>query len=930
MATSAQDVRGYLDFALLQLGAESYLHNPASLDDQGAVVDTWKFGFNDISHPYIRDVLKATPDTTRLPGSNRMVEAQATELFANYEIIDHHANDATGFAATLFGKRQIPGDPNSPIVSYTLSMRSTEARPWAVAGDAERDMDGAGTRGIYKEGFAFAQLAAMEDYWSHIKSGQSWNDRLKQWVASAKLGAFRDSMRGGAKELYVTGYSLGAHLASVFTLLHAAEVKQTLTFNGAGFGEFAAVPTTGETIAQMLGLFRQALLDPAGTTPGFGLKGLQDDAIAQKAADGAFDPFATENGRIHEIALGIKRGDVYTSPRYAYADAYVQSKMQTRSLATAPLKAFFDIGPLEFLKAGLRNADFAALGQGIQDARGSVGAIGPGYNKILSISGLATHDDFRGVSDSQIHTANTLGLFIEDQPDIYGKGGLLPINGTKSITKQIIENRNGGPGDYALTHSLVLLIDTLSLAAAIQQMSPDVSLEDLEGLMAVSSNVRGESDYSRSGTAVSDPGYSEHNSLENLLDALRRVFDPNASVTAAFRLNDDFGNFTNRTQFHAHLAEVSEKKNQGLALQSLLALPTSATVKDTPDLVTETQKSLVATDVITGTVFTASLVEEATKPNAASARAYRYALKNANPFVVLNAPYSTAGDLEMYDPAARTGELTTDWILDRAEFLRRKLVLNLNNLNSDLTNDSKEIYEKNNSSAAANPRTSSATASFRDEAVIYEDKDSRYRINFGHPLEVRRVTFGGDGAEAIAGGNASAGDRLYGGGGSDYIEGRGRDDTLQGGAGVDVYEYNASAFGGGINDGADSILDVDGKGVLRYSETGGNVRSALVTDASIKVSDSQWKSADGRFAFTKTGNDLIVAIVGDAGGIDGAEGFPRRRLQYPASGSAPAACDGKAHRRRPEGGQGRRAVRSPPRHRRAAVHAGGRRRRGAR
>jgi len=861
MSTGAPGVRSYLELALLQLGAESYLHNAVSLDDQTSVVNAWKFGFNDFSHRFIRDTLQATPDSARLPGSNRMVESQARDLFTNYEIVDHHANDATGFSATLF--------KNKATGAYTLSMRSTEARPWAVAGDAERDMDGAGTRGIYEEGFAFAQLAAMEDYWSHIRSGQHWDNDKQKWIAESndgKLGAFREYMKGSAKEFYVTGYSLGAHLASVFTLLHAAEVKRTLTFNGAGFGEFVAGPTTGETIAQMLALFRQALLNPAGTTPdSAALKELQTEAIAKKVADGTFEPFATENGRIHQSASGIERGNIYTNPRYDYAEAYVQSKMRTKSLATAPLKAFFDIGPLEFLKASLGRADFAALGQGIQDARGSVGASGAGYDKILSISGLATHDDFRGVSDSQKHTANTLGLFIEDQPDVYGKGGLLPVNNTKGITKQIIENQNGGPGDYALTHSLVLLIDTMSLAAAIQQMSPDVPLEDLEGLMAVSSNVRGESDYSRSGTAVSDPGYSEHNSLENLLDALRRVLDPSAQVTAALRVNDDFGNFTNRTQFHTHLAEVSEKKNQGLELRSLLALPASAIIKDTPDVVAETQKLLTATDLVTGTIFTADLVEEATRPNAVSARAYRYALKNANPFVVLNAPYSTSGDLEMYDAAARTGELTTEWIMDRAEFLRRKLVLNLNNLNNDLTNGSKDIYEKNNASAAANPRNSSATSSFRDEAVIYDDRDSRYRINFAHTVGVRRVTFGGDRAEVITGGDASAGDRLYGGGGADYMEGRGSDDALQGGAGVDVYQYNASV---GINDGTDSILDVDGKGVLRYSyaDAEGKVLSTLIADASVKVSETQWKSADDRFTFTKTGSDLAVTIVGDAGG----------------------------------------------------------------
>src|SRR4026209_1406151 len=102
MSTGAPGVRSYLELALLQLGAESYLHNAVSLDDQTSLVNAWKFGFNDFSHRFIRDTLQATPDSARLPGSNRMVESQARDLFTHYEIVDHHANDATGFSATLF------------------------------------------------------------------------------------------------------------------------------------------------------------------------------------------------------------------------------------------------------------------------------------------------------------------------------------------------------------------------------------------------------------------------------------------------------------------------------------------------------------------------------------------------------------------------------------------------------------------------------------------------------------------------------------------------------------------------------------------------------------------------------------------------------------------------------------------------------------
>jgi len=84
-----------------------------------------------------------------------MVQEQAQAFVREYEIIDYHANDATGFAATLF-KNRATGE-------YILSPRSTEFRQWGAAGDRKRDHNGANEEGIIKRGFALAQLASLED-----------------------------------------------------------------------------------------------------------------------------------------------------------------------------------------------------------------------------------------------------------------------------------------------------------------------------------------------------------------------------------------------------------------------------------------------------------------------------------------------------------------------------------------------------------------------------------------------------------------------------------------------------------------------------------------------------------------------------------------------------------------------------------------------
>lgn len=53
MPTDKAKVNEYLNAALLQLGAESYLHELDSFAIQADVVDRWKYGFNDPTHPFI-------------------------------------------------------------------------------------------------------------------------------------------------------------------------------------------------------------------------------------------------------------------------------------------------------------------------------------------------------------------------------------------------------------------------------------------------------------------------------------------------------------------------------------------------------------------------------------------------------------------------------------------------------------------------------------------------------------------------------------------------------------------------------------------------------------------------------------------------------------------------------------------------------------
>lgn len=88
-----------------------------------------------------------------------------------------------------------------------MSFRSTE-----FIDDAVRDNQETNTMDVKEFGWAFGQISDMEKFWSGLG----------------------EDVR--SKGVTVTGYSLGGHLATAFTLMHSDKVNAAYTFNGAGVG----------------------------------------------------------------------------------------------------------------------------------------------------------------------------------------------------------------------------------------------------------------------------------------------------------------------------------------------------------------------------------------------------------------------------------------------------------------------------------------------------------------------------------------------------------------------------------------------------------------------------------------------------------------------------------------------------------------------
>jgi len=236
--------------------------------------------------------------------------------------------------------------------------------------------------------------------------------------------------------------------------------------------------------------------------------------------------------------------------------------------------------------------------------------------------------------------------------------------------------------------------------------------------------------------------------------------------------------------------------------------------------------------------------------------AYRYALRELNSFVVtgdasLYSTHNANGDLNLYtSPAVTPTGMTTDYIQDRARFLHWTALANVA--------DSAIQFD---ASSAENWR-------YSDLAQAYT-----VRVSGTSPASPERVAvFGGERSHVAQGG--LLGDRIYGGRGADLIQGGKGDDYLEGGAGNDVYQYFGlqSIQGNLSNDGADEILDTDGKGLIRYTftETGlfsNTVRSGVIGGVGIKSSDTTWQSPDGKFSYAQHFDGALgITVNGDAGG----------------------------------------------------------------
>jgi Ca2+-binding RTX toxin-like protein len=374
----------------------------------------------------------------------------------------------------------------------------------------------------------------------------------------------------------------------------------------------------------------------------------------------------------------------------------------------------------------------------------------------------------------------------------------------------------------ARNHSQQVLTDSLAVYALIERLDSSLSVKAI-------------------GDVISAASAQNSRTLEATLDIFRKIFGSISTTPSE-----------NRDAFYSNLTALTQTINQGGYAETLQVrpLPSSATM-----------------------LANAKLDDD-------EGLAYRYALKELNPFVLIGpesfySPHNTNGELDLHNSTTGEGTLTETWLADRAAFLSWKNQKNTRDVADDgfiqrtdfgaesflftdrtLKNSAGQDYSVRALGGNNAQRTNPIQILFGNDASD-QWTESQYADHlYGEGGD--DLLAGGDGDDYLEGGQGN--DRLAGDDGNDILIGGAGDDTLlagsgsnrlEGGAGFDSYEI--------ASDGLQVIIDTDGTGQLK--------RDGVVLNGGALVSPNRYLSADGSITYTFVENPVASATLQISGGI---------------------------------------------------------------
>ena len=425
-----------LEFANMQMAAEAFLARALDAvpnkppDDQAEIAS--------------RLVLGNTHASKFMP-------VQAEQFTAQYEVLAQYRNDplkagGTGFSGTLFKNRETG--------ELTLSFRSTE-----FIDDAARDNKATNQLELKDLGWAFGQIAEMDAWYAQIRD------------------QFLTDENNNVKQFNVTGYSLGGHLATAFNILRREQatvfapnpVKATYTFNGAGTGAIL----NGRSLTNLIADFNRIRANYSASAEWAALS-LGEQNNLTTAAQFRVDAIAAERFRVAGLSgvnstLFGTTGPSGEQILLSYQIAVLLVARDTVGMSSFPFPL---PGGVNFLPTTPVYAD-----PNLQ------------FANMTEVVGMETGGSATSfTSNSGIHYGQRQELPIEAQPLYRGNWLTSFLNDFPSLLVN-----TPGRNDFADTHSLVLLVDSLTLMAAMEKLAPTISIDSARQIFAAMSSASIES-----------------------------------------------------------------------------------------------------------------------------------------------------------------------------------------------------------------------------------------------------------------------------------------------------------------------------------------------------------------------------------------------------------------------------------------------------
>ncbi|KAB2874959.1 MAG: hypothetical protein F9K36_06540, partial [Burkholderiaceae bacterium] len=811
-------VSTYLTFANLQMAAEAI----------------YPVGFT--SGP-----IPASALTTGNSRSNKFTPTQAAQFVQEWRVLDHRANTGTGFSGTLFEYIGTNTDPSLGPVSgqRVVSLRSTE-----FVDDAVRDSQATNDLEIFDGGWAIGQIADMK----------AWFDSLNA-----------DPTKLQGHYFSITGYSLGGHLATALNLLYpdlATRITATYTFNGAGVGRVnpnTSLLSVVEQFNALRGSAASAFSDPAALAAYFDLRSRYVGGTVATTPEAIAAITGERNALLsnQEITNASERSLLYD------ALGRIKTIMEEAARIASFGSGLPDQPPLSPVTSNVEAVNLDYQIAVLQSQRSTVGTnrfpiLGrqPGDFPIPDFIDVYGYTSPSLVAISQLHYGSATPVFIEDQPLF--RGTVVWDIATQSAAYRGAKFLQEGfaVNDFGDTHSLVLLVDSLSLQNALASLDPNVQMATLSSILQAAS----------SATESEQPGgqgKSEGDVLERTLDALRRMLlDPAATATPANLDGGTWANIDARTTFHQQLkALVDDPKFTSIKGKVTVSLSNATHLR-----------SAAKTD------FAAFLALQALSPFTLSGAAGQEpaveSILAGGAMASVYAAWSADKALTPAERAAGVATFSDRYYSDRADLIGAVIARNLSNAQG--------VVSAAQFGSVPVP-----------EQTIYSDAVTQTQLVVGGTslppdLSIKKqVWFGGDLSEAKFGSGRN--DRLYGGGnndtlqglgGADHLEGNtGNDsllggdgtDTLVGGAGDDTLSGEAdndSLLGGSGTDtytftanwGHDTVVDTDAAGVIQVQGLG-----QITGAGASKIAPDAWQTSDQRINYTLvpidgTRNDLYITF----------------------------------------------------------------------